>query len=406
MSGEDKRYLNGTRLSEVWAKVKSHVTTTLQGWDGRNTTASGTHTSNITHVGTIAYGVWQGTAIGASYLPVADGTSGSEAAGIVSTAAQSFAGLKTFSNGVNVPKGSVYYNLDDKAVLQLNTSNYTVFNYGMRAVSGNRVKFYAQDRYEWYLGDTKYMEVTSARLAPQTNDSLFLGNSSIRWKNIYSILGNFSGKLTASAGIDCGGYIDISNGNNFAGLRHITTSYGSSNIGGVDSGGVYFAHTLTGAATLEMRLKAGVGLSINSHIKTSAGGNVQASGGVSADGIADLALPYDMEMPIVYPSGEPGATPYPISSLNVEVGKFYYFTAVMSNTNTDIYLPNITDTTKMQYLKIKIWTGSGADVVFHAAQTIKATSAIARSTNYLLTCIHAGNGWLINCETFPTTISN
>lgn len=289
MNSDDK-HLDGTGLGEVWAKIKSHVTSALQGWDGRNTTASGVHTSNITHVGTIAYGTWQGSVIGASYLPVASGETGATAAGIVSTDAQSFAGLKTFSNGVNVPKGSIYYNLDDKAVLQLNASNYTVFNYGMRAVSGNRLMLYAQDRFQFYLGDTAYAYITNATLSAYTNDTLILGNSSTRWKNVYSVLGNFSGVLTASAGIASGGYIDISNGNNFAGLRHFTTSYGSSNIGGVDSGGVYFAHSLTGATTLEMRLKAGVGLSINSHIKTTAGGNIIASGGVAAGGIADLVI--------------------------------------------------------------------------------------------------------------------
>lgn len=223
--------MSGAGLGEVWAKIKSHVTSALQGWDGRNTTTSGVHTSNITHVGTIAYGTWQGSVIGASYLPVASGETGATAAGIVSTESQSFAGLKTFNSGINVPKGSVYYNLDSKAVLQLNASNYTVFNYGMRAVSGNRLMLYAQDRFQFYLGDTAYAYITDARLSAYSNDTLFLGNSSTRWKNVFSVLGNFSGLLTASGGIESGSYIDIKNGNTFAGLRHITTSYGSSNIG-------------------------------------------------------------------------------------------------------------------------------------------------------------------------------
>lgn len=38
----------------------------IYSWDGRN--ASTGHTSNITHVGTIAYGTWQGTAIANSYV--------------------------------------------------------------------------------------------------------------------------------------------------------------------------------------------------------------------------------------------------------------------------------------------------------------------------------------------------
>ena len=86
--------------------------------------------------------------------------------------------------------------------------------------------------------------------------------------------------------IDATGYIRINvSGNNFAGFRVITPTtgqyaYGSSNIGGVDSGGVYFGHTLSGYSDAEMRLKAGVGLTV--------GNNIIAGGGVAAGGIIEL----------------------------------------------------------------------------------------------------------------------
>ncbi len=254
MSGEDRRYLNGTRLSEVWAKVKSHVTSSLQGWDGRNTTTSGQHTSNISHVGTISYGTWHGSAIEAAYigssakgqllygngsnvmallgigtagqflkvvsgapawsdLPEADGTSGEETAGIVTTGEQSFAGLKTFMGSINIPSGSYYYKMGGYNILQLNGYGHTVFNYGRANDTNARCLYYAGARHEWYVGATEYMRLTSTMLQPKAGTNL--GSNSYRWGTAYANYLNLAqsavigGDVIVTGGVAAGGIADL-----------------------------------------------------------------------------------------------------------------------------------------------------------------------------------------------------
>ena len=236
MEKEDK-HLSGAGLGEVWAKIKSHVTSALQGWDGRNTTASGVHTSNITHVGTIAYGTWQGSVIGASYLPVASGETGATAAGIVSTTSQSFAGQKTFKSRVNLdatsyanaslytqniyPQSTNTYEIGDDqhqfSIIRVNnflTNGGNGFRFG---ANNGDIRFYGTKVIEsfgpttlvWTLGHNGGMTLHKGNLSVSAGNITASGNIVASGNMLAS--GNVTayGNVVADGGVAAGGIADL-----------------------------------------------------------------------------------------------------------------------------------------------------------------------------------------------------
>jgi len=266
MVDRDDKCLDGEGLETLWGLVKAHVTSALQGWDGRNTSTEGVHTSSITHVGTIAYGTWHGSAIEAAYigstakgqllygngsnvmallgigtagqflkvvdgapawsdLPVASGESESTLAGIVSTGTQSFAGQKTFKN----------------------TAHFSGYLYADSTL-------YCNDIY------------------PSSNNAKNLGHQDAVFSWLY-----INHIVTPSG-----------NGLRF-GANNGDFKFYKSRVGWSASDLTFSIHNAGGVTVHRGNLNVSAGSAIISGNET-VGGNVSVGGGISAGGIADLTI--------------------------------------------------------------------------------------------------------------------
>lgn len=221
-------YLDGGGLGTVWANMKNHVSTVLGDYE---TIAAAT--------------------IAVDSLTAAIGT------------------LKVSLGSAAYQDISIFASAEDMGIAQ---NDITSLKSGLSTVQG-------------YF--TNGVAKSAAKLT--TGQQTLFGNTYWTSGGVPTSVGydaSHTAALNYISTIDATGYIRINvSGNNFAGFRVITPTtgqyaYGSSNIGGVDSGGVYFGHTLSGYSDAEMRLKAGVGLTV--------GNNIIAGGGVSAGGIIEL----------------------------------------------------------------------------------------------------------------------
>ena len=113
----------------------------------------------------------------------------------------------------------------------------------------------------WYASGAAWC--TDKQIRPTATNSKSLGTSTYRWSNVYSVLGNFSGLITASAGLTTPQYIQIGSGRiywdstnnalyvkksdgtaiNFYSLGEIS-AYGAGS-GGSSGGGVSYLHELS-----------------------------------------------------------------------------------------------------------------------------------------------------------------
>ena len=101
--------------------------------------------------------------------------------------------------------------------LHVNGNTYASRYYagGANFLGGSSTQLYA------YIGTANPFVLTSTVVRRGTSDTdVTLGTSSYRWANVYSVLGNFSGLITASGNISTESYIDIGN------YRIISTSDG------------------------------------------------------------------------------------------------------------------------------------------------------------------------------------
>jgi hypothetical protein len=65
--------------------------------------------------------------------------------------------------------------------------------------------------HQWAVGGTAVLDVVATGIVPVTNNAFACGSGGARWSNMLSVLGNFSGLLTASAGVTFDGTNTLAN---------------------------------------------------------------------------------------------------------------------------------------------------------------------------------------------------
>lgn len=93
-------------------------------------------------------------------------------AGLVTNAAQTFAGVKTFNNNIYV-KGKVTIDLNGNKV-EIGSDNKTYFHFLVRGQATNPLTF-------WFGGPIQ----TAGNITPHSNDTYWLGTSGNKWKGAY-----------------------------------------------------------------------------------------------------------------------------------------------------------------------------------------------------------------------------
>ena len=147
-------------------------------WKGQNILHSGNYSSYLGYIGTTAV----------------QSTSAAQALTGITTA--TFSGAVTLSGTAS-----------NTAILKFSRSGASTWNYIIWPGDTNtdcKLAFGYSNS-----SSASYYYMTSASFNPVTNNVRSLGTSSVRWSNVYSVLGNFSGLITATSGVQIGSTADI-----------------------------------------------------------------------------------------------------------------------------------------------------------------------------------------------------
>lgn len=147
-------------------------------WKGQNILHSGNYSSYLGYIGTTAV----------------QSTSAAQALTGITTA--TFSGAVTLSGTAS-----------STAILKFSRSGASAWNYIIWPGDTNtncKLAFGYSNS-----SAASYYYMTSASFNPVANNVRSLGTSSVRWSNVYSVLGNFSGLITATSGVQIGSTADI-----------------------------------------------------------------------------------------------------------------------------------------------------------------------------------------------------
>ncbi|MDE6479274.1 MAG: pyocin knob domain-containing S74 family peptidase [Muribaculaceae bacterium] len=153
-----------------------------------------------------------GTASDSGYLEIATGDNGNEPIYVGQyNGGSPMSTASTRKHGITLMNANGNQILNDTSVNVLTIRSTSASNHIAFSREGANYFTAPSNGYFCFLPNGKTLAVANADLIvaanevrPGTTNVVSLGTSSLRWKNVYSVLGNFSGLITASAGIKIG----------------------------------------------------------------------------------------------------------------------------------------------------------------------------------------------------------
>ena len=367
MSANDERYLNGTRLSEVWAKVKAHVTTQLASYETKANVAI------IDQTLTSAIGNLKASLGSAAYQDISIFASAEEMGEAQNDITSIKASVSTlqgyFTNGVA------------KSAAKLTTGAQTLFGNTYWTSGGVPTSIGTSSA---PAGLNYVTDINSNLLYfDRTNSRVGIGTTSPGSK--FSVNGNttVTGNIAATGSITAIG--------NVLALGDVSADGGVSALGiaelaiGAGAGGSSVVSQIQIDGTTQTNTDGTVNLPAYPVWSTLSGKPTALSAFTNDTGyITDLDIVTTMSQ-----------TP----SIAAQVGKMYTFGRYINSLT--VTLPTMTDTTKTKVIMfMPPWNSGKNTISITSTHTIRYTDdyQIDAGGFYLMKALFVGNVWLVSAQ--------